>query len=369
MPSSSEVLTFGITTLKLDRTHGASFLATSALRTLLAILQSCGKSAQSAESLWRELRLSAWALCQARPSMGAAISSALVRALGVVREAWEAEFGGDQWMQVEGREDVERCVRAAEGVLEGIVRGRRKCVGRVGGWFAGWLKAKGKGRPVRILTLSASGTIKSALVGAVRAGMRIDLRVLESRPRFEGAEFGLALRRELEREGMEEELEVHIGTDCSVALLARDVDVVLLAADRISGAGDVSNKIGSLPAAICAKMLSPNAEVVVVSETDKIAKPGSMEEHVDEENEFQEVTKAWNGAAEFDDRKSEPRKVKVRNVYFEWIPSKWVDLYICENGILSREGVHEISLITERLEKELFGNLMDLDSSKESKAV
>ena len=306
--------------------------------------------------------------------MGSAISSALVRALGLVRYAWEAEFGAE-WMQMEGREDMERFVRAAEGVLDVLVRERRKCVGRVGGGFAGWLMGKGfkaefKGRPVRILTLSASGTIKSALVTAVRNGMKIDLRVLESRPRFEGAVFGLALRRELEREDLEKELEVHIATDSSVALLARDVDVVLLAADRISGAGDVSNKIGSLPAAICAKMLSPNAQVVVVSETDKIAKPGSMEEHADEENEMQEVTKAWNFAPNFDERYSEPKKVKVRNVYFEWIPSKWVDLYICEDGILSREDVYEISVRTERLEKELFGNLAELDSYyKESKAV
>jgi translation initiation factor 2B subunit (eIF-2B alpha/beta/delta family) len=362
MPSSSEPLTFGVTTLKLDRTHGASFLATSALRTLLSILQSSGKTAQSAESLWRELRLAAWALRQARPSMGAAISSALVHALGSVREAWEAEFGKSEWMQA----DMDRCVHVAEGVLERVVKERRKCVGRVGGAFAGWLKGKViKSRPVRILTLSASGTIKSALVGAVRGGMRIDLRVLESRPRFEGAVFALALRRELE--GMEGELEVHIATDSSVALLARDVDVVLLAADRISGAGDVSNKIGSLPAAICAKTLSPSAQVVVVSETDKIARPGAMEEHADEENEFQEVTQAWHGAAEF-----EPKKVRVRNVYFEWIPSKWVDLYICETGVLSRERVHEISLITERLEKELFGSLVEpCDSSiiKESKAI
>lgn len=367
MPSS-EILTtlaIGINTLKLDRTHGASFLATSALRTLLAILQSSGKSAPSAESLWRELRLAAWALRQARPSMGSAISSALVRALEAVRESWDAEFSGE-WMHVEGRENVERCVRAAECVLDGVVRGRRKCVARVGGGFAEWLKEKRKSaRPVRILTLSASGTIKSALVTAVRDGTRIDLRVLESRPRFEGAAFGLALRRELERESLEAELEVHIATDSSVALLARDVDVVLLAADRISGAGDVSNKMGSLPAAICAKMLSPSAQVVVVSETDKIARPGAMEEHADEENELQEVTRAWShGASELDERHSSwaPKTVKVRNVYFEWIPAKWVDLYICERGILSREDVHAISVNTETLEKQLFGNLTELDS-------
>ncbi|KAG4432717.1 hypothetical protein IFR05_011795 [Cadophora sp. M221] len=73
-------------------------------------------------------------------------------------------------------------------------------------------------------------------------------------------------------------LEITIATDVSVALMAKDVDFVLLGTDRINEGGDVSNKTGSYPAVLCAQALSyispVTVKVVVLSGIEKVAKPG-----------------------------------------------------------------------------------------------
>jgi methylthioribose-1-phosphate isomerase len=69
-------------------------------------------------------------------------------------------------------------------------------------------------------------------------------------------------------------LNVRILPDCAVATAAREAQLLLLGADRISASGNVSNKIGSLAAAVCIKTLNPKAQVVVVSDADKIGVTG-----------------------------------------------------------------------------------------------
>ena len=86
---------------------------------------------------------------------------------------------------------------------------------------------------------------------------------------------------------VEERLTLRILPDCAVATAVQDAHLVLLGADRISAEGDVSNKIGSLAAAVSAKGVgiddgSPANTapvVVVVSDVDKIVPEGMNGEY------------------------------------------------------------------------------------------
>jgi translation initiation factor 2B subunit (eIF-2B alpha/beta/delta family) len=97
-------------------------------------------------------------------------------------------------------------------------------------------------------------------------------------------------------------------------------------------------------------------EVVVVSESDKIATPGTMDEHAEEDNDPHEITDTWDlpGLKRNDESL---KHCTIRNVYFEWVPSKWIDAYICERGILTSEDVMNISRKAEEMERGVFESL------------
>jgi len=102
---------------------------------------------------------------------------------------------------------------------------------------------------------------------------------------------------------------------------------------------------------VCAKTLSPAAEVAVVSESDKIAKPGAMSEHVIEDNDTAEVRRCWDASLH-----PVSSKFTVRNVYFEWVPSEWIDVYVCENSVTGKDDIQRISKETEEMEAKIYGH-------------
>lgn len=352
----------GICTLQEDFENGARVLATKAVEALKCVIINEGKMAQTAEELWNASRLAGLKLKDARPSMGAAIGSALTQALIAVKEAWEKELGSN-WMEVEDADAVERMAEIGAKQVQVIITQRNKSADRLADAFTAWLRKKSYSlagsRPLRILTLSYSSSLKTCIVKALMETpeLLLDVRIIESRPRFEGANFGIALCNEFYGEhAPNDRLSIQIAADSGVAMLAKSVDVVLLGADRISSSGDVSNKMGSLAVTLCAKALSPAVEVVVVSESDKIATPGTMDEHAEEDNDPHEITDTWD----LPDLKRNDESLKhctIRNVYFEWVPSKRIDAYICERGILTREDVMNISRKTEEMERGVFGSL------------
>ena len=155
---------------------------------------------------------------------------------------------------------------------------------------------------------------------------------------------------------------VTIYTDASVAQAAAGADLLLLGADRISPDGSVSNKTGSVPAALSIRHMAQGGETVVVSEIYKVAMQteNTTEEHdIMENNEASEVMGAWEqndrlkGLDIIQDRfeshdsnhhdvqqqQPEPQPQKnqsvatVQNVYFEWVPPSLIDTYICEDGM------------------------------------
>ena len=162
-----------------------------------------------------------------------------------------------------------------------------------------------------------------------------------------------------------------------LALSSPAPSFLLLGADRISPSGHVSNKMGSTAAAIVTKQLAPHVKIVVLSETDKIAAPSDlmryekgeedsdreMEEHLPESNDPAEVSRVWAAAGTGEEvvrTLTRPGgSVEIMNVYFEWIPAKYIDVYICEDGPLLREKIRNISLSKAELEKKMFDDLYD----------
>ena len=177
-------------------------------------------------------------------------------------------------------------------------------------------------------------------------------------------------------------LSVEIASDSHISLFASSLtnsSFLVLGADRISSSGHVSNKTGSSAAAIIVKALNPKTRVVVLSETDKIAKPSDLEayerseedvdremqEHSPEANDVSEVTRIWAAAGVSQDAlrrlqtTGNQRDVDVQNVYFEWVPRRFIDAYVCETGILARLDIRKISLEKGRMERQMFANLYD----------
>jgi translation initiation factor 2B subunit (eIF-2B alpha/beta/delta family) len=362
-----------ITALKQDHDNGASVLANQALESLHKIVSlvntQIGREVKDGASFWHLLASSAWELKLARPSMDAAIGGALIDGLANVRTNWIERFRGN-W---EETEDVVELRKLAKRGLSKTTVTRKRENFELGNYFVDWLREKeaalGGKRPLRILTLSHSSSVNNCLTRAITGWdptrLQLDVRILESRPRFEGASLALFLARLLPSSSATESVAppnqsmIQIASDASVAMLAKDVDILLLGADRISRSGDVSNKIGSLPAVLCAKALSKGVVIVVIAESDKIVADEDLSMREPEENAGGEISEAWgkswkdeNGA------RSGTERIKIRNVYFETVGKELIDFYFCERGRLRREDVHEISVKKEGQEHEIFGPFM-----------
>jgi len=358
------VLYRGLEQLRLDHVRGARELATMAVRSLIEIIQDEQQKDQDlpperVEDWWKAFRRQAFHLAvNGRPSMGAAISAAVLTALARVRP--EVAAGGS------GVRD-----RVKEG-LQRYVEERGEVITRVGHRFSealgDWFGTSN--RVIRILTLSSSSTIRSAILHALDNDptCRVELRILESRPLYEGVSFAKFLTAEAQRRqagqstgpSLHDRLHIVLASDASVGILSKDVDLVLIGADRISEAGDVSNKTGSLPAVLTSKAVTDGAaRVVCISELDKIAPPGSTEEHGEEDNDRDEVMNGWQLGPDMQNPGSENlwnEVVTVRNVYFEWVPAKYVDAYVCETGLLNRDEIGKQSTRVKDLAEEMFFN-------------
>lgn len=225
-----------------------------------------------------------------------------------------------------------------------------------------------------VLTLSASSTIRDTIIETFSSlpFSTLDLRILESRPLFEGASMASALLSSFESNhpaSCGRYLKLSIYTDASAAIAAGGVDFVLLGADRISASGCVSNKTGSLPAVLSAKYVNPDVKVLVLSGLDKVAGPEDGENDHGNEQEYNdsvEITASWVGSCvrgvnmlEEGIRGSLPKtancRVNVRNVYFEWVPSELIDGYLCEKGVCSVSDIQQKALQVKKETERYFG--------------
>jgi S-methyl-5-thioribose-1-phosphate isomerase len=163
------------------------------------------------------------------------------------------------------------------------------------------------------------GTVLAPLRIAHEKGKRFSVFADETRPRLQG----LLTAWELYQEGITHT--VIVDNAAGHFMENKEIDLVIVGADRIAKNGDFANKIGTYEKAVLAKENGiPFYVAAPVSTFDKKLKDGSQ--IVIEERKRVEITKV-NGKTIM------PKWVMVRNPAFDVTPKKYVTGYITENGI------------------------------------
>ncbi|CAF9920393.1 MAG: hypothetical protein GOMPHAMPRED_002074 [Gomphillus americanus] len=352
---AARVLEGCLQAMKYDFGSGARQMATTVLLHFHYAVSVIGRTAHGRSS-WHWICMAAWHLVyNGRPSMNAAIRSNLLLCLSQMRS-----HKGNKAEMLE--------------IFENSARERDHFSQRIGESFAKFVQLRfherfnsSDGQPITIsvLTLSSS-IIKSALLAALRrCNIVLDVRILESRPLCEGAHMAFQL---LQQAGdCDDRMKVTIATDASVAMMARDVDLVLLGADQIAENGDVSNKTGSHSAALCARALGNKAcgdpRVVVVSGIEKVAKSSALIDDFIEEEDCgsPQIWRAWEKTGCKLDGELQSlvidRRVNIKNVIFEWVPAECIDTYLNEDGEMTKAQIRAYSLYLQQLEDDVFGQL------------
>ncbi|KAJ5585600.1 uncharacterized protein N7459_005400 [Penicillium hispanicum] len=344
---ASKILQSSLEELKADHQSGSHELTSIALKAFRDVLVHL----RGDVAWWKNARMAAWHLWKnGRESMGAATLNALLGVLADIDDLHCTDLSNEsRWDRVLA-------------VVDHHLQERQTMPSRIRDSFTAYLQDRylpvaqsHSGNTLTLLTLSASSTIRDSILDAFATLPipRLDLRILESRPLFEGASMASSLLSEFESKfpsSSGRQLALNVYTDASAALASPDVDFVLLGADRISGTGQVSNKVGSLPAVLSAKHASTKVKILVPSQLEKVAEPGGEDHHQQEENDRMEVMSCWLdsgirgvGVLEEGLQGTRPKTahcaVNVRNVYFEWIPAGLIDAYICEEGTLNADAI------------------------------
>lgn len=381
------VLREGLEELRGDYESGARVLAGKALGILRGVVQSLDvPSSPSSSSLsscghepaapgegereeggiqkwWWQIRLAAWHIWKnGRESMSAPILAALLGVLGdkriqqqlqgqqqLVKPETENKYG-EEFKHVV-LETVTAAIQARDQTTGEIAEALQAYLAREFPYPSSPNSDSENENPLAILTLSQSSTISAGLAHMAKT-RPLDVRVLESRPLFEGVAMAGSLINSL---GPDSLTKVRLYTDAAAAVASAGVDVVLLGADRIASSGAASNKTGSLPAVLSARHVAQqdgkSIKVVVVGDSEKIAPPGRAEDHVVEENDSALVTKTWlandnkdavkTSAATLTSPDLTQKKihVEVSNIFFEWVPPDLIDTYITEFGEQSRDDI------------------------------
>lgn len=390
---ASQILRSALHDLQTDHTNGARILATKAGTALSKIAADCGvlpdKPTASDLGAWfRILRMASWLLItNGRPSMNAATTTWLLRLLDLIQSNISSSSPPP--------------LSQIHTAIQSALTSRSSTSDLIASSFVSYLTtiARAKTRSsqdtpltLNLLTLSSSSTLLHSLAHFLTnppkdLQIHLNLSILESRPLFEGVTLATSLPTNSPN------LHITVAPDSAVALLARSADLVLLGADRISAAGDVSNKTGSYAAVVVAQAVAGNAgrevKVAVVSESEKVAKPSDEREgaangeHVDERKETEneedngpeDVIGSWRrvdiggqmevieeGIVRLDvgtDRG--PKEIQVKNVYFEWVPAKYIDAYITEKGAMSTQEIREAATRIAELENRMFEDLAEIE--------
>lgn len=356
---AAKVLATGLETLQKDHESGARELTAIALGVFRDVVTQMGNGLD--EPWWETVRWAAWHLWKnGRESMGAGILNVLLAVLTDMEEFLK-----------QGTEMSQKWDRIL-GMLDYHVDNRNSMASRIKDSFVAYLRSQflqsgGTRQKLTILTLSASSTIRDCIVDAYAALdiETLDLRILESRPLFEGVSIASSISTKFASQfqsAQNRNLQLSLYTDASAAVASSDVDVVLIGADRISATRGVSNKTGSLPAALSARYISPGVKVLVLSDSEKVKEPCVGEDDV-EENDPVEVANTWRndgvkGTQSIGGNATEGNvSTEVKNIYFEWVPLSLVDGFVCEEGILGKDGIRERSELIGKKIGRFFGYL------------
>jgi len=162
----------------------------------------------------------------------------------------------------------------------------------------------------RVLTLSASGTVESALARAAGAGHRFEVVVAEGRPLLEGRDLAASLAAA--------GIPVTVVVDAALPAAVSAGDVVMVGADRVGWDGFI-NKVGTR--AVVAAAAAARLPVYVLAPSTRFV-PERVEGARESERPAAEV---WEAP---------PPGVRVVNRTFEPVPFAGVSGIVVEDGVL-----------------------------------
>ena len=170
------------------------------------------------------------------------------------------------------------------------------------------------------------GTALAPLRSAHKNGKNIFVFVDETRPRLQGARL---TAWELSNEGIPHAL---IADNAAGHFMHnREVDLVIVGADRITKSGDFANKIGTYEKAVVAKENNIPFYVAAPITTFDLSMESGNDIPIEERGEKEVLSFFGTPIA--------PLATKARNPAFDVTPRKYVTGYITENGVLSAEDI------------------------------
>jgi translation initiation factor 2B subunit (eIF-2B alpha/beta/delta family) len=343
---AGSALAAGLRTLQDDHVSGARELAAKALDIYIDVIPRI--ETKDRTSWWKNVRFAAWHLWKnGRESMGAPILSVVLSSLDIIEKQIQ-HLPHDASSSL-SKEFIEQVCSS----IKQFGQARLQSGNKIGSHFASFIEQHfPMDKPIKIVTLSSSSTITSSIshvLASASTSHPLDIHILESRPLFEGVKVAHRISPLIQNSNTS----ITIHTDASAALASQNAHVLLLGADLIDKSGNVSNKTGSLPAVLAAKHISPAVKVVVLSEKEKVL-PFEPPGH--EENDADELVRGWGdvlGSA----LETELQNVTVKNVYFEWVPAKLVDLYLTEDGIEGTEDIEKWAVDVQQKADRFFDDL------------
>ncbi|KAE8445917.1 hypothetical protein EG329_012696 [Mollisiaceae sp. DMI_Dod_QoI] len=352
--------------LRDDHESGAQVLSLKALGLLLQAARSEELTGiESTEEYWKQLRWIAWHLAKnGRPSMAAAIESVVFKALDDIEQHFTTT-GSISAVP------LTQFISVIDSVIASNLQTGHANLEPIAINFTDLIISRTKilenettVSSIKIVTLSASGTVKAGLgrtiAQLINLGIKVKLTVLESRPNFEGVSFVHGLLKNLDSHHVLPKIEVEIVADASAATAVKDAHFVVFGGDKVIPNGDVSNKMGTFTLAAMAKTVNPACKIIALFETNKITSSSFDSEYLTiEENDPKEMTNAWPASFKenLEDLKAFEAEVKVKNEYFEWVPAKFIDQHITEKGVWSVDDIAKFAAEIEEREKRLFGDL------------
>lgn len=171
------------------------------------------------------------------------------------------------------------------------------------------------------LATAGYGTALGVIRGAVGAGKRVSVLADETRPFLQGSRL---TAWELLKDG----IETTVITDSMAGALMRqrEVDLVVVGADRIAANGDTANKIGTYSLAVLAREHGIPFYVAAPWSTVDASTPDGSGIPI-EEREAREVTHVGSTQVA-------PSGARVRNPAFDVTPHRYITAIVTDRGII-----------------------------------
>lgn len=171
------------------------------------------------------------------------------------------------------------------------------------------------------LATAGHGTALGVIRSAIEAGKRIEVIANETRPFLQGARL---TAWELQQDG----IPVTLIADSAAGYLmsTRQIDAVVVGADRVAANGDVANKIGTYMMAVLARRHGIPFYVACPLSTIDLDTPSGANIPIEE--------RAAEEVAGYRDIRWAPQDVRIANPVFDVTPADLVSALITEKGVV-----------------------------------